>query len=121
LKGFECHVFRYYCDRINYPFTQVHFKFKCLFLFFVIYINLNYNCVKEHVALKNSSNVIFVLQGKTSEALAKLMSLQATEAVLVEVDKEGNILREDKIKIELVQRGDILKVRELSYRLLVAV
>jgi hypothetical protein len=52
----------------------------------------------------------FPLQGKTSEALAKLMSLQATEAVLVEIDKEGNILREDKIKIELVQRGDILKV-----------
>jgi hypothetical protein len=42
------------------------------------------------------------------------MSLQATEAVLVEIDKEGNILREDKIKIELVQRGDILKVLLLS-------
>ena len=38
------------------------------------------------------------------------MSLQATEAVLLEMDKEGNILREEKIKIDLVQRGDILKV-----------
>jgi len=38
------------------------------------------------------------------------MSLQATEAVLLEMDKEGNILREDKIKVDLVQRGDILKV-----------
>jgi len=38
------------------------------------------------------------------------MSLQATEAVLVELDKEGNIIREDKIKVELVQRGDMLKV-----------
>jgi len=38
------------------------------------------------------------------------MSLQATEAVLLEMDKEGNILREDKINIDLVQRGDILKV-----------
>ena len=55
-------------------------------------------------------NAVYVCQGKTSEALAKLMSLQATEAVLVDLDKEGNILREDKIKIELVQRGDILKV-----------
>jgi P-type Cu+ transporter len=57
----------------------------------------------------------FFLQGKTSEALAKLMSLQATEAVLIELDKEGNIIREDKIKIELVQRGDILKVIELDH------
>jgi len=38
------------------------------------------------------------------------MSLQATEAVLLEMDKEGNILHEEKIKIDLVQRGDILKV-----------
>ncbi len=39
------------------------------------------------------------------------MSLQATEAVLVDLDKEGNILHEERIRVELVQRGDILKVR----------
>jgi len=38
------------------------------------------------------------------------MSLQATEASLLEMDKEGNILREEKINIDLVQRGDVLKV-----------
>lgn len=38
------------------------------------------------------------------------MSLQATEALLVELDKEGNILREEKLQVELVQRGDVLKV-----------
>ena len=59
------------------------------------------------------------LQGKTSEALAKLMSLQATDAVLLEMDKEGNILHEDKIKIDLVQRGDILKVAILLSYLVV--
>lgn len=60
-----------------------------------------------------------IFQGKTSEALAKLMSLQATDALLLEMDKEGNILREDKIKIDLVQRGDILKVPILSSCLVV--
>ena len=50
------------------------------------------------------------LQGKTSEALSKLMSLQATEAILIDMDKEGNILKEENITIELVQRGDILRV-----------
>ena len=38
------------------------------------------------------------------------MSLQATEATLVEQDKEGNQIKEEKIKIDLVQRGDLLKV-----------
>ena len=38
------------------------------------------------------------------------MSLQATEAVLVEMDKAGDILCEKIIEVDLVQRGDIMKV-----------
>jgi len=58
--------------------------------------------------------IIFILQDKTSAALTKLMSLQAMEAVLVELDCVGNVISEKHIALELVQRGDILKVNFFS-------
>jgi len=38
------------------------------------------------------------------------MSLQAMEALLVDLDAEGSIVSERSIALELVQKGDILKV-----------
>ena len=38
------------------------------------------------------------------------MGLQATEATLVKMDKEGSIVTEEDIAVELVQKGDLLKV-----------
>ncbi|XP_062957574.1 copper-transporting ATPase 2 isoform X2 [Cynocephalus volans] len=51
-----------------------------------------------------------VAKSKTSEALAKLMSLQATEATIVTLGEDNLIIREEQVPVELVQRGDIIKV-----------
>ncbi|CAJ0941021.1 unnamed protein product, partial [Mesorhabditis belari] len=49
-------------------------------------------------------------KGKTSEALSRLMSLQAREATLITMDSDGHTTSERGIDIELVQRGDLIKV-----------
>ncbi|XP_032170072.1 copper-transporting ATPase 2 isoform X5 [Mustela erminea] len=51
-----------------------------------------------------------VAKSKTSEALARLMSLQATEAIVVTLGEDNLIVREEQVPMELVQRGDVIKV-----------
>uniref|UniRef100_A0A8D2ATV5 Copper-transporting ATPase 2 n=1 Tax=Sciurus vulgaris TaxID=55149 RepID=A0A8D2ATV5_SCIVU len=66
--------------------------------------------VKFDPEIVGPRDIVKIIESKTSEALAKLMSLQATEATVVTLGEDNLIIREEQVPMELVQRGDIIKV-----------
>ncbi|KAK6935374.1 hypothetical protein RJ641_035529 [Dillenia turbinata] len=49
-------------------------------------------------------------KGKTSEAIAKLTNLAPETAILLTIDDNGNVRREQEIDSRLIQKNDIIKV-----------
>ncbi|KAF5957493.1 hypothetical protein HYC85_004718 [Camellia sinensis] len=49
-------------------------------------------------------------KGKAYEAIAKLMDLNPGTAILLSLDNEGNVIREEEIESRLIQKHDVIKV-----------
>ncbi|TMW93039.1 hypothetical protein EJD97_012272 [Solanum chilense] len=49
-------------------------------------------------------------KGKTSEAIAKLMNLTPETASLLQLDDEGDVVKEEEIDSQLIQKNDVIKI-----------
>ncbi|XP_059904850.1 copper-transporting ATPase 2-like isoform X2 [Gadus macrocephalus] len=97
--------------------TSIAYVYSCV----VLVVAMAEGAAKSPVTFFDTPPMLFVFialgrwlehvaKSKTSEALAKLMSLQATDATVVTLGPDHCILREEQVLVELVHRGDVVKV-----------
>ncbi|KAK0139070.1 Copper-transporting ATPase 2 [Merluccius polli] len=97
--------------------TSIAYVYSCI----VLLVAMAEGAAKSPITFFDTPPMLFVFialgrwlehvaKSKTSEALAKLMSLQATEATVVTLGLDHSIIREDQVVVELVHRGDVVRV-----------
>ncbi|XP_077869327.1 copper-transporting ATPase 2-like [Saccoglossus kowalevskii] len=97
--------------------TSIAYLYSCIVVLIAIGQQLNYSPMTFFdtppmllVFISLGRWLEHIAKARTSDALTKLLSLQATNATLVTLGENLEILTEEHIDIELVHRGDILKV-----------